>query len=619
MNRQKRNPQPVQKFKPDNFKAPKAQKPKKQPKQPKQKSNQPKQTQPKPAQAKSINKAPRDVGFYKELKLMNDASSAAYENSLKLLDFNQFTDQTKAFTLWDKFEAMVESINPSINGPNSWTNKIFTLDYTPEQYKKIKYNVVPTLEDLKQNKYASVGPVKSDKRVVSMVNFIIKNVPDVPQDLQNLKWIIENHRKILNQMLIIRFNKGQSVATIRNDIYDFTRLFKIAFGDNNELKIKLAMLATDFDFAIVKDEEGKNQLNKYEELKFLPYGALLDLVEEMNKQFRQSLQNKGKDHQETYKLHMYALILQAYLYTPPVRLELSDAKFTTTLNDLNNNIDYIYIPNDKSKLCEYVFNKDKKKHGAIRYFVGYMINTKSKISENLSPYAFKLSDFIRESYSLYPREYFITQIKDRNKPAKANMAVYLKNMFDKHQLNVNMFRSSFITWLYQNNTANKILENVALKMRNSVAIQQKSYKKSLSKNEMITIKQEKGLIEPEPAPPAAVRIKQEPTDEIQSIESVQPTLRLASPTIRQPIKPPIKDPRISERERQKKYYDNKKADILDRKKQQYENNKDKITARKIVKRLNDIIATGGKAKPTSGSQATYQLYKDGNVWKSRLL
>ena len=94
---------------------------------------------------------------------MNDASSAAYENSLKLLDFNQFTDATKAFTLWDKFEAMVQSINSYINGPNSWTNGIYKLDYTQEQYKKLKYNVVPTLEDLKQNKNPNVGPVKSDK------------------------------------------------------------------------------------------------------------------------------------------------------------------------------------------------------------------------------------------------------------------------------------------------------------------------------------------------------------------------------------------------------------------------------------------------------------------------
>ena len=611
MNRQKRNPQPTQKFKPENFKTkPKAQKPKKQPKQPKQ--NQQKQTQPKPAQAKSINKAPRDVEFYKELKLMNDASSQAYENSLKLLDFNQYTDPTKSFTLWDKFEAMVESINLYVNGPNAWTNGIYKLDYTPEQYKKIKYNVVPTLEDLKQNKYANIGPVKSDKGPASMINFIKKNVPDVPQDLQDLKWIIENHRKILNQMLIIRFNKGQSVATIRNDIYDFARLLKIAFGPDNELHKKLVMLATDFDYAVVKDQEGKNQLNKYEELKFLPYGALLDLVEEMNKQFRESLKNKGKDHQETYKLHMYALILQAYLYTPPVRLELSDCKFTSTLNNLNNNTDYIYLPNDKSKLCEYVFNKDKKKHGAIRYFVGYMINTKAKISENLSPYAFKLSDFIRESYALYPREYFITQIKDRNKPAKANMPTYLKYMFDKHQLNVNMFRSSFITWLYQNNTPNKILQDVALKMRNSVMQQQATYKKSLSKNEMIQIKQEKGFTDPQPAAAETIRIKQEPTDEIQPIESVQHT-------IRQPNKPPIKDPRISERARQKKYYDKKKIDILEKKKQQYEDNKDKITARKIIKRLNDIISTGGNAKPTAASMATYQLYKEGNIWKSRII
>ena len=65
--------------------------------------------------------------------------------------------------IWDKFEAMVESINPYINGPNSWTNGRFKLDYTPAQYKKLKNNVVPTLEDLKQNKNPNVGPVKSDK------------------------------------------------------------------------------------------------------------------------------------------------------------------------------------------------------------------------------------------------------------------------------------------------------------------------------------------------------------------------------------------------------------------------------------------------------------------------
>ena len=394
MERTKRSTKKPEAFKPDNFNKPKAQKqPKKSKKQPKQNQAQPKQAQPKPAQAKnSINKAPRFPEYYKDLKLMNDATSAAYLNSLKLLDFNQYTDADRKFTIWEKMEMLQDSIDPKINGPNSFINGIYKLDYTSEQYNLIKYKNVPTLDGLINNQYIHIGPIKSDKNLTSFIRFIIKNVPNIPQDLQDLKFIIENHRKILNQLLILRFNKQQSITTVRNDLYNAGRLMRIAFGDDNELKIKLIALAMDFD-QIIRQEEGQNKLNKYEQ-NFIPYGALLDLVEQTDKLFRESLRTKSKDDPLTFKYHMYSLILKAYLWTPPVRLELSDCKFTDTLSNLNNNTDYVYIPNDKSKLCEYVFNKDKKGHKAIRYYVGFMINTKAKISENLSPYAFKLSDFM---------------------------------------------------------------------------------------------------------------------------------------------------------------------------------------------------------------------------------
>jgi len=122
MANEKRIRKPVEKFKPDNFKdKPKQPRQARQPRQPTQPTQQAAQKN----NAKGLNKAYRVVEAYKALKIIDDSISQAYENSLKLLDFNQFTDQTKAFTIWDKVHLMVDSINPYINGPNSWTNGIY--------------------------------------------------------------------------------------------------------------------------------------------------------------------------------------------------------------------------------------------------------------------------------------------------------------------------------------------------------------------------------------------------------------------------------------------------------------------------------------------------------------
>eukprot|EP00960_Hanusia_phi_P013327 389639-Hanusia_phi.AAC.1 len=63
-------------------------------------------------------------------------------------------------------------------------------------------------------------------------------------------------------------------------------------------------------------------------------------------------------------------------------------------------------------------------------------------------------------------------------------------MFEGHRLNVNMFRSSFITYLHGNNTPTNILTDASLKMRNSIIAQYKNYKKALSPADLVKIKQE---------------------------------------------------------------------------------------------------------------------------------
>eukprot|EP00960_Hanusia_phi_P017118 503438-Hanusia_phi.AAC.1 len=280
-------------------------------------------------QVKSLSKKYRNARNYKLLRKIDDDISKDLVQAFRTLEFNQYSDERYKFTIIQKMDEMSESIDPKINGPNSFTNEIYAFDLTQQQYNNLYYLNKPTLEEIRTNKYIG-GKVNNDTPTYYTLKSIIDKTIQDRYD-SDLTWMLVNHRAIILDMLMYRFNHAQSLSTFWGDIRALARLCKICVGEEHELYKKLSMLATDFNIAIIIAQEGRNKLSKYEQRTFLPFGMLLDMVEDMHKKFKDLLQERGKDGQDVYKYHMYTLILMSYLYTPPVRLEMNNMKITRTM------------------------------------------------------------------------------------------------------------------------------------------------------------------------------------------------------------------------------------------------------------------------------------------------
>ncbi|EKX36252.1 hypothetical protein GUITHDRAFT_145933 [Guillardia theta CCMP2712] len=520
-----------------------------------------------------LNKKYRLPSSYKLLRKVSDDISKDITQSIKTFKFDFYNDDRYAFTIYQKMEQMKERIDNNINGPNSWTNEIYAYDLTKEQYQNLNYIHKPTLQEIKDNKYVG-GKVSNDKNTYQVLKSIIDKTLSNRID-ENLTWMVENHRAIILDMLVYRFNKSQSLSTFWNDLKAITRLIKICLGDEHELYYKMSMITTDFHMGIILSQEGINRLNKYEQQTFLPFGMLLDMTEEMLDTFIKAFSDNSTD---AYKFHTYTIIMMSYLYTPPVRSELNNMKITHTLENLDKKTNYVYVP--ENGLIMYVFNKAHKGHSPIRYKVGWFNNP-----NDINPLAYKLSDFVRESIALYPREYYITQVNNMNAPAKSNMEKYLAAMFQGHRLGVNMFRSSFITWLHSNNASANILTDVSLKMRNSIIAQYKNYKKAL-------------------LPTDIIRIKQEPRDDNEGPITIQENTPANTPAnmrqavIPQPRAPAqgYKDPRNLAYKAQQRYIQKIGKDAYNKYQHNYyEENKKEISIKKAVRRVNDLPE--GKINP----------------------
>eukprot|EP00960_Hanusia_phi_P054421 762652-Hanusia_phi.AAC.1 len=403
-------------------------------------------------------------------------------------------------------DELSKGIDPKTNGPNSWTNELYMYDYLPEQYERLQYIIRPTLQDFKENRFASTDR-QNDKDTISNLNGMLQNSL-APLDENDLTSVLVHHRTVLYDMFLHRLiNLKQAASTYWGDLKALTRLAKICLSEENDLYRKLSMLSTDFNTGVNHKRFGDNLLTKREEETFLPYGMLLDMSDKMYDDWKTSVQERGKDDKKTYELHTYALILASYLWTPTVRLELANMKITKTLHNLDKNTDYVYVNQNKINVM-YVFNTVHKDHPPIKYDVGFSGN---------EPYAKKLVKFLKESVTMYPRTYYITLKTNRDKPARGQLETYLNTMFRDQRLINSSLRKSFGSWLHSNNFSTNQMSEAALKMRNSVQVQMQNYKKLNTEQ---------------------IRIKQEPQDDDSPI-NIEDLQTAASGPVSRPISVPV--------------------------------------------------------------------------------
>ena len=139
----------------------------------------------------------------------------------------------------------------------------------------------------------------------------------------------------------------------------------------------------------------------------------------------------------------------------------------TDLNDMDETIDYVYIPDDLTTSVQYIFNKKYKNKDPIKYNVGYDVDSNKKLTK-----------ILKDSNKYYNRRYLLPKISNYNvKSTLENIKNHLKYLIKDHILGVNILRSSYITWRYKNNVSYNDMKDDALKMRSSVNIQLQDYRK----------------------------------------------------------------------------------------------------------------------------------------------
>ena len=369
-----------------------------------------------------------------------------YKTILNLYNNKTFIIEDTAFTLNDRF----------INTSNSWSKYLFM--YDDISIKKLSSIIL--IEDLKNGKYK-----QSDNVYYNIIKFITNNIYKTDDD--TITFLIQNNIKILTLLLDYRIKNKQSISTFNNDLKMFSRIFKLAFGDDNDIYKKYSRLQTDFNNIIISNETGKNTLNKYEKYKYIDFQNILKIRDDLEDIYNKNVKLYGHYHFKSWYYHFKMLILSIYTLTPPLRCDLMDTKILTDLNEMDETIDYVYIPDDTNSSVQYIFNKKYKGKDPIRYTVGYDDDSNKRLTK-----------ILKDSNKYYKREYLLPTSSNYNvKGSLDNIKNHLKYLIKDHILGVNILRSSYITWRFKNNVSYNDMKDDALKMRSSVNIQLQDYRK----------------------------------------------------------------------------------------------------------------------------------------------
>ena len=322
---------------------------------------------------------------------------------------------------------------------------------------------IPKYSLLKQGKYEE-GTSNSDIKVTSInIQFFLNQLPSFAKyrDSDDLDWVIREHR--LLALEIFEYYKDApktSLCTFSQRFNSILRIMRIAYQTKSQPIYKLfSTLVFQFHGKFVR-KEGENKLNEREKNKFIHWKDVLTIQKKMEDTFNAM---PDKLTQKAYDYNNDLLLLSLYCLMPSLRNELKHMEFRN--HPRYKDVDYVYINKNQTKVI-LKFNLDKKQHGEIDF--------------DLTEGDYKnehLANILRQSYSLYKRDYLFT-LKNKypavnEKATERALNERLKNIFFNHgienQITVNSLRSSFISYIWSNpNTTNNEKKKIAIQMRSSL-------------------------------------------------------------------------------------------------------------------------------------------------------
>jgi len=289
--------------------------------------------------------------------------------------------------------------------------------------KKTDYTIKekPLLSKLKNKEYET-DKSKSDYKIVKDIQFFINNLPSFKQykNIDDLTFLIKNHRLLILEILEYYANKDTSIKTIEGRIVALLRVLYIAFKEkSSSLYQKYSILMLDLLFQHKQDED-EQQLNKNEQERFIPFEIVIDFQKRLAEQYITN---------PTYKNNQDLVFISLYRYLPQ-RDELKQLEYTTTSK---TDKDYIYIDKDDDVFL--LLNKPKKKH--------------KELYINLSKDFKELAEILKDSYNKFKRTYVLTDYNDIQKPISIQ-GLYKRMInlfsFTNKRVGVSILRSSYLTY-----------------------------------------------------------------------------------------------------------------------------------------------------------------------------
>ena len=430
---------------------------------------------------------------------------------------------------------------------------------------------IPLFSKLDKGDYQTSGS-KSDKNISASIKFFRNNLPSFQKykNQDDISWVVNEHRRLTAEILDYYGDSlTKRVATLKGRFNAITRIFRIAFETKNyDLYEKYSAMVI-FLGNFIDDDENENELSEIELKKFITFDIVLDKQKQLQDQF-EAIDNKLTTR--AYDLNQDLLLISLYSLIPPLRNEIKTLKFTKSSQKKE---DWIYFRGDDVILD---LNEEKKRHDSI-YF-------------NLTDDAPELAKIIKESYELYPRPFVFTHLKKYPDVSKQATQQSLDDRITKifaftgKMVSVNTFRSSYYSYVNREAIKNgkqltmKQKEKIAYKMRTSVKYLESSYLKifPLVQEDLQNYQD----------------IPRQPTEQPAPIAEVIPAYK-------------------RQLERNKRYYDNNKAKVLQQQKQ-YKDAKPLIEKSRIrlLHFLNNDANYYNRMKKTTFEK--YQFKKENGRW-----
>lgn len=288
-------------------------------------------------------------------------------------------------------------------------------------------------------------------------------------DHQNAYNWLYNHYKTIdpdaNKDKFIDKNKKYLMSIIENNYHwgDSSKeklLFMISRYLHNKESWRYSKLYQEKGIEYIKtttEKENKNQLDDNEKINFREHNYFVDILKKID---YTTITDKV--------LHFKYLLLACLTYQPTLRTSFyTTAKFIRLEKDNDKKNNFVHISKQGKLKVRFIVNNDKVSKTK-SYAMDKNLNFINVIDE-------KLVKIINDSFEKYPRTYLF---ENNNKSISSQMLLkWLRDITVLSGVNVDMMRSSYITWYYANHTTYGDRIELSKMMRHSVTTAEKNYNK----------------------------------------------------------------------------------------------------------------------------------------------